>query len=82
MGEPSAAAGAASTGRPESFARRRARFETGLYQLNSQLMRFKLELDQEMEFRQQPLHVHFRSQSELAKVLQRIALNMQEQSKS
>lgn len=56
----------------------RARFETGLYQLNSQLQRFRLELDQELEFRQQPLHVHFRQQSELAKTLQEISLSNSE----
>lgn len=49
-----------------------ARFETGLYRLNSQLYRFRLELDQEMEFREEPLHVHFRQQSELAIILQQI----------
>jgi hypothetical protein len=53
----------------------RARFETGLYRLNSQLQRFRLELDQELEFRQQPLHVHFRQPSELAKTLQQLSLN-------
>jgi len=55
-----------------------ARFETGLYQLASQLQRFRLELDQELEFRQQPLHVHFRQQSELARSLQQISLDKQE----
>lgn len=64
---------------PEGY--QRARFETGLYHLNSQLQRFRLELDQELEFRQQPLHVHFRHQSDLAKILQQIALNMQQQCK-
>ncbi len=53
----------------------RARFETGLYRLNSQLQRFRLELDQELEFRQQPLHVHFRQPSDLAKTLQQLSLN-------
>lgn len=56
----------------------RARFETGLYRLNSQLQRFRLELDQELEFRQQPLHVHFRQPSELAKTLQQLSLNSDE----
>jgi len=36
------------------------------------LYRFRLELDQEMEFREEPLHVHFRQQSELAIILQQI----------
>ena len=49
-----------------------ARFEHGLYKLNSQLYRFRLELDQEMEFREEPLHVHFRQQSELAIILQQL----------
>lgn len=59
------------------FATEPARFETGLYHLNSQLYRFKLELDQELEFREEPLHVHFRHQSELAQVLQQITEKMQ-----
>ena len=56
-----------------------ARFESGLYQLNSQLYRFKLELDQELEFREEPLHIHFQHQSELAKVLQQITEKMQQE---
>lgn len=56
-----------------------ARFETGLYLLNSQLYRFKLELDQELEFREEPLHIHFQHQSELAKVLQQITEKMQQE---
>ncbi len=52
--------------------RETARFEAGLYQLNCQLYRFRLELDQEMEYRQEPLHVHFSQQSELSTVLQEI----------
>lgn len=50
-----------------------ARFENGLYKLNSQLYRFRLELDQEMEFREEPLHLYFRSQSELSIVLRKIS---------
>jgi len=49
-----------------------ARFEFGLYKLNSQLYRFRLELDQELEYREEPLHVHFRAESELSKILQQI----------
>jgi len=56
-----------------------ARFESGLYQLNSQLYRFKLELDQELEYREEPLHIHFQHQSELAKVLQQITEKMQQE---
>jgi len=52
--------------------RETARFEAGLYQLNCQLYRFRLELDQEMEYRQEPLHIHFSQQSELSSVLQEI----------
>lgn len=52
--------------------RETARFEAGLYQLNCQLYRFRLELDQEMEYRQEPLHIHFSQQSELSNVLQEI----------
>jgi len=55
-----------------------ARFEHGLYQLNSQLYRFRLELDQEMEFREEPLHVHFREPSELSDVLQQLSDNSKE----
>jgi len=50
-----------------------ARFESGLYKLNCQLYRFRLELDQEMEFREEPLHVHFHQESELSKILQQIS---------
>lgn len=49
-----------------------ARFETGLHKLNSQLYRFRLELDQELEFREEPLHVHFNKESELSQVLQQL----------
>ena len=56
---------------PKSYAET-ARFEHGLYKLNSQLYRFRLELDQEMEFREEPLHLHFRQQSELAIILQQL----------
>lgn len=52
--------------------RETARFEAGLYQLNCQLYRFRLELDQELEYRDEPLHVHFNDPSELASVLQQI----------
>ncbi len=55
------------------YAAEPARFETGLYKLNCQLYRFKLELDQEMEFREEPLHLHFRQQSDLSQVLQKIS---------
>ena len=51
-----------------------ARFENGLYKLNCQLYRFRLELDQEMEFREEPLHLHFRQQSELSMMLQKISI--------
>ena len=51
-----------------------ARFESGLYKLNCQLYRFRLELDQEMEFREEPLHLHFRQQSELSMMLQKISV--------
>jgi hypothetical protein len=75
---PEAANDPAPTPKPVSpFATEPARFETGLYHLNSQLYRFKLELDQELEFREEPLHVHFRHQSELAQVLQQITEKMQ-----
>jgi len=50
-----------------------ARFESGLYKLNCQLYRFRLELDQEMEFREEPLHIHFHQESELSKILQKIS---------
>ena len=49
-----------------------ARFETGLHKLNSQLYRFRLELDQELEFREEPLHVHFNKESDLSQVLQQL----------
>lgn len=49
-----------------------ARFETGLYKLNCQLYRFRLELDQELEFREEPLHIHFRQESELSQLLQKL----------
>lgn len=52
--------------------RETARFEAGLYQLNCQLYRFRLELDQELEYRNEPLHLHFNHKSELACVLQEI----------
>ncbi len=61
------------------FSTEPARFESGLYQLNSQLYRFKLELDQELEFREEPLHIHFQHQSELAMVLQQITEKMQQE---
>jgi len=57
---------------PASFAET-ARFENGLYKLNSQLYRFRLELDQEMEFREEPLHTHFRRESDLSIILQQIS---------
>lgn len=58
-----------------------ARFEAGLYQLNCQLYRFRLELDQELEYREEPLHEHFRDESELADVLKRLTeKNQQEKS--
>lgn len=50
-----------------------ARFENGLYKLNSQLYRFRLELDQEMEFREEPLHIHFHQKSELSLTLKMIS---------
>lgn len=69
-----------ATPKPVSrFSTEPARFETGLYHLNSQLYRFKLELDQELEFREEPLHVHFRHQSELAQVLRQITEKMQQE---
>jgi len=40
-----------------------ARFESGLYKLNCQLYRFRLELDQEMEFREELLHSYTTSAS-------------------
>jgi len=58
-----------------------ARFEQGLYKLNSQLYRFRLELDQEMEFREEPLHVHFSESSELSEVLQQISDSSKEEHK-
>ncbi len=66
-----AAARAPKTANPYA-ARETARFEAGLYQLNCQLYRFRLELDQELEYRDEPLHVHFSDPSELASVLQQI----------
>ena len=57
---------------PMAAYRETARFEAGLYQLNCQLYRFRLELDQELEFREEPLHLHFSKESELADVLKRI----------
>jgi hypothetical protein len=59
--------------------RETARFEAGLYQLNCQLYRFRLELDQELEFREEPLHQHFRNDSELAEVLKRITEKSQQE---
>lgn len=50
-----------------------ARFENGLYKLNCQLYRFRLELDQEMEFREEPLHLHFSRESDLSKVFQQLS---------
>jgi len=55
------------------FAPEPARFESGLYKLNSQLYRFRLELDQELEFREEQLHTHFHQESELSMVLQKIS---------
>lgn len=52
--------------------RETARFEAGLYQLNCQLYRFRLELDQELEYREEPLHIHFSQQSDLSHVLEQI----------
>ncbi len=52
--------------------RETARFEAGLYQLNCQLYRFRLELDQELEYREEPLHIHFNRQSDLSTVLEQI----------
>ncbi len=60
------------TKKPSYFAET-ARFENGLYKLNCQLYRFRLELDQEMEFREEPLHVHFRQPSDLSAVLQKLS---------
>ena len=56
---------------PLAAYRETARFEAGLYQLNCQLYRFRLELDQELEFREEPLHLHFSKESALADVLKR-----------
>ena len=50
-----------------------ARFETGLYKLNCQLYRFRLELDQELEFREEPLHIHFQQESDLSKLFQKLS---------
>ena len=61
-----------STSTPSRYAPEPARFETALYKLNCQLYRFRLELDQEMEFREEPLHEHFRQESELSVVLQKL----------
>ena len=73
---PDSAAGKPAAAKPTpaqmAVMRETARFEAGLYQLNCQLYRFRLELDQEMEYRQEPLHVHFSQQSELSNVLQEI----------
>lgn len=57
---------------PLAAYRETARFEAGLYQLNCQLYRFRLELDQELEYREEPLHVHFSDDSDLAAALKRI----------
>ncbi len=57
---------------PTLYTAETARFENGLYKLNSQLYRFRLELDQEMEFREEPLHAHFSQQSELSQILQQM----------
>ncbi len=56
-----------------AYAPEPARFESGLYKLNCQLYRFRLELDQEMEFREEPLHVHFHQESELSRTLLKIS---------
>ncbi len=64
---------------PPSLLQETARFEIGLYHLNSQLYRFRLELDQELEYREEALHTHFRHQSDLAKVLQQITQKMQQE---
>ncbi len=63
----------AKTPAPSLYSAETARFENGLYKLNSQLYRFRLELDQEMEFREEPLHIHFRQESELSILLQKIS---------
>lgn len=63
----------APIGSVRRFAPEPARFESGLYKLNSQLYRFRLELDQEMEFREEPLHTHFHQESELSVILQKIS---------
>lgn len=70
-GKPQAPA-AKPTAAQMAVMRETARFEAGLYQLNCQLYRFRLELDQEMEYRQEPLHIHFSQQSDLSNVLQEI----------
>ncbi len=64
---------------PMAAYRETARFEAGLYQLNCQLYRFRLELDQELEFREEPLHIHFRDDSELASVLKQITDKTQQE---
>ena len=64
---------------PMAAYRETARFEAGLYQLNCQLYRFRLELDQELEFRVEPLHLHFRNDSELASVLKQITDKTQQE---
>lgn len=61
--------------------RETARFEAGLYQLNCQLYRFRLELDQELEYREEPLHIHFSQQSDLSNVLEQITEKKKQNSK-
>lgn len=67
---------------PLAAYRETARFEAGLYQLNCQLYRFRLELDQELEFREEPLHQHFHDDSELAEVLKRITEKSRQEKQS
>lgn len=62
--------------------RETARFEAGLYQLNCQLYRFRLELDQELEYRQEPLHIHFSKQSDLSNVLEQITQSKKQEQNS
>lgn len=63
----------AATTTQSRYAPEPARFEIGLYKLNSQLYRFRLELDQEMEFREEPLHLHFNQESELSMMFQKLS---------
>ncbi len=78
-GKPSCINGEETNAPEFSLLQETARFETGLYHLNSQLYRFRLELDQELEFREEALHTHFRHQSDLAKVLQQLTQRMHEE---